>query len=276
MSNFFDRPNSLSVIAEQSGSDPNPEAEEDSVLRRQERKPPVRPRDPGVYERNRIICHADHTPEVDLFRMLGTQIVIWLEDRRAHSFVITSCGGGEGKTLISVNLAICLAKNSSYDIVLVDADLRRPNIANMLGIDVKVGLEHVLAGDATLNDCILNSEIDGLFILPTKSALKPSSRLLSTARLSRLAHEIEARYRDRLVLFDLPPLLLGDSCAPFLKAAEGCLMVVEEGKTTQAHLKRALSLIKDEKLIGVTLNKASERTAEQSGYISYDYYAGKK
>lgn len=239
------------------------------------RRGPVRPWDPEVYDRNRIVCNSGHSPEVDLFRMLAAQIVIWLEERQGHSFVITSCGGGEGKTLISVNLAICLARNSNYETVLVDADLRRPNVCNMLGIEADLGLEQVLTGSATLDDCLLQSEIDGLFILPTRSAVTPSSRLLSSARLNGLAADIEAAYPDRLVVYDMPPMLLGDSCAPFLKAAAGCLMVVEEGRTTRAHLRRALSLIREEKLIGVTLNKASEWIAQQYGYITYDYYAGK-
>ncbi|MFW6027656.1 MAG: tyrosine-protein kinase family protein, partial [bacterium] len=152
------------------------------------------------------------------------------------------------------------------------ADLRRPNVANMLGIEPEIGLEQVLSGRATLEDCLVESEIDGLFILPAGSAVNPSSRLLSTARLSALAGEIEQAHRDRMVVYDLPPVLLGDSCAPFLKAAGGALMVVEEGRTTKAHLRRALSLIREEKLIGVTLNKASQRLVEQYGYISYDYY----
>lgn len=237
---------------------------------------PAKPWDSSVYERNRIICHSDFTPEVDLFRMLSAQITIWLDERRGNSFVVTSCGAGEGKTLMSVNLAVCLAKNSRYETMLVDADLRRPNVANMLGIEPDAGLEEVLAGDLTLDDCIIRSEIDGLFVLPTRSALKPNSPLLSTARLSRLAEQIGSTQRNRLVIYDLPPVLLGDSCAPFLKAAAGCLMVAEEGRTTKSHLRRALSLVREEKLIGVVLNKASQRLVEQYGYVSYDYYTGKE
>jgi len=271
----FEHEEPFPEFPEEDESDLAPEQVKGSVWHGHARKLPIRPWDPTIYERNRIVCHADHTPETDLFRMLAAQVVIWLEERCGHSLVVTSCGGGEGKTLMSVNLAICLAKSSSYETVLVDADLRRPNVAHMLGIDVEIGLEEVLAGNATLEDCLLASEIEGLFVLPTKAAIKPSSSLLSNVRLARLAEQIAALHRDRLVIFDLPPILLGDSCAPFLKTAAGCLMVVEEGRTTKAHLRRALSLVRDEKLIGVTLNKASERVAHQYGYISYDYYAGK-
>ncbi|MFP4002927.1 MAG: CpsD/CapB family tyrosine-protein kinase [Alphaproteobacteria bacterium] len=264
------------VLPDNDYADPVSDRTGRRVWRRPVHGSPVRPWDPSVYDRNRIICHSDYTPEVDLFRMLAAQIAIWLEERQGHSFVVTSCGAGEGKTLISINLAICLAKNSSYETVLVDADLRRPNVANMLGIEPEIGLEQVLMGEASLEDCLLRSEIDGLFILPARSALKPSSSLLSTARLTRLAGQIERGHRDRLVVFDLPPVLLGDSCAPFLKAAAGCLMVAEEGRTTKAHLRRALSLIRDDKLIGITLNKASQRLVEQYGYVTYDYDTGKE
>lgn len=237
-----------------------------------ERKLPMRPRDPSVYERNRIVCHAGHTPEVDLFRLLATQVKIWLEDRQGHSIAITSCGAGEGKTFMAVNLAICLAKNSDRETVLVDADLRRPNVSNCLGIKAELGLEHVLTGKAILDEVLIATEINGLFVLPTISALPPSSNLLATARLNRLASEVDAMNDRRLVIYDMPPILLGDSCAPFLKSADGCLLVVEDGRTTKNHLTRAVSLIKNEKFIGVALNKASERSALQQGYYSYDYY----
>jgi protein-tyrosine kinase len=272
MSRRSDRHTTISVIPEVDRPRPDGDAPAEPVAPGAESKPPVRPRDPSVYERNRIVCHAGHTPEVDLFRLLATQVQIWLDERQGHSVAITSCGAGEGKTLMAVNLAICLAKNSDRETVLVDADLRRPNVANCLGIEPDVGLEHVLTGKAALDDVLLRSEIDGLFLLPMKSALAPSSRLLATARLGHLAEDIEAMNRERLVVYDMAPILLGDSCAPFVRAADGCLLVVEDGRTTRSHLRRAVSLVKEEKLIGVTLNKASEHSAHQRGYFSYDYY----
>lgn len=231
------------------------------------------PSDPRVYQRNRIICNTDYSAEVDLFRMLSTQMLNWLQERNGHAVAITSCGKGEGKTLISTNLAVCLAKNSGYETVLVDSDLRRPNVAKRFGLEIDRGLDDVLAGTTSLDTCLLATEIDGLFILPTKAALNPSSPLLSTARLNKLAGDIQAMNRGRLVIYDLPPLLLGDSCAPFIASADGCLLVVAEGQTTTTRLERGLSLISEKKLIGVTLNKASGRLAEQEGYISYDYYS---
>ncbi len=230
------------------------------------------PMDRQIQKRNLIICSQDYRPEIDLFRTLATQVVSWLNQCQGRVLAITSCGAGEGKTFMSANLAICLARFINRPVTLVDADLRRPNISKTLGLTVDTGLDTVLKNDLPLKDCMISSEINGLTLLPTKSGLEPSSPLLSTGTVSQLVDEIVESVPDQILLLDLPPILLGDSCAPFLKAADGCLLIVEEGKTTRGHLDRALSLIKPEKLIGVVLNKTSSNVVKEHGYCSYDYY----
>ncbi len=236
----------------------------------------VQPADPGIYNRNKIICALDSLPEIDLFRTLTTQVINWLAQRKGRILAVTSCGAGEGKTFMSVNLAVCLSRFQNYQTVLVDADLRRPNVCRTLGIKVDRGLDTVLAGLNDVQDCIIGSEVEGLTIIPTKSGITSSSPLLTSRPVTELTDRVLSEVSNKLILFDLPPILLGDSCVPFLKAADGCLVVVQEGKTTRAHLKRALSLIKPEKFIGIVLNKTSTRTAQNYGYYSYEYYSQKK
>ncbi|MGF1454264.1 MAG: CpsD/CapB family tyrosine-protein kinase [Alphaproteobacteria bacterium] len=238
--------------------------------------PTIRPADASVYRRNKIICAMDALPEIDLFRTLTTQIVNWLSERRGRVLAVTSCGAGEGKTFMSINLAICLSRFQNYQTVLVDADLRRPNVCRTLGLKVDRGLDTVLGGLHDVEDCVFESEIEGMSLLPTKSGIPSSSPLLTARPVNDVSDRVLSHVNNKLVLFDLPPLLLGDSCVPFLKNTDGCLLLVEEGKTTRAHIKRAISLIKPEKFIGIVLNKTSSKAAQEYGYYSYEYYSQKK
>ena len=84
-------------------------------------------------------------------------------------------------------------------------------------------------------------------------------------KMLNLANELKARYPDRFVIYDLPPLLAGDDALLVLPHLDGCLLVIEEGKTRAQELQRALDLLSDVKLIGTILNKSRSENA-------YEYY----
>ena len=128
------------------------------------------------------------------------------------------------------------------------------------------GLTDYLLLNTDLPDCLVNPGIERLVLLPVGTPVQNSSEVLGSPKMLSLANELKTRYPDRLVIYDLPPLLTGDDALVFLPRLDGCMLVVEERKTRTQELERALDLLKDGKLIGTILNKSQMETTHHYYY----------
>ena len=108
-----------------------------------------------------------------------------------------------------------------------------------------------MSGQAALSDCLINTGYDSLVILPTHMPVDYSSEFLSSPRVDSLAQELKDRYPDRIVIYDLAPLLLTDDYLVFMQNVDACLLVIEEGATNKDDIERAVELLKDH---GITAN----------------------
>ncbi len=190
---------------------------------------------PSVLETNRVIAAKLDHPLTDVYRALRTQVLQALKQLNKSTLGITSTKHGEGKTLTAVNLAIAIAMDVNQTVLLVDADLRHPGVADCLGIKPSLGLSDCLTGKATISDCLI----------------------LASPQMSQLTRELKNRYPDRLIIYDLPPVLtLGDTIG-FLPSIETTLLVVRDGVTRAAEFSRVLDLLSNRNLIGTVLNAAT-------------------
>ena len=218
-----------------------------------------------VLRENRIVAATPGDERADLFRILRRQILHTLARDNYRTLAITSTKPGEGKTLVAVNLAVSLAMDVNQTILLADLDLRRPRVHDYFALPPGRGLPDYLAGNAELADCLVRpSAFDRLVVLPSHGHHPHSSEILSAPRMRNLAEELKSRYGDRIILYDLPPLLATDDALAFLPQVEAVLLVVAEGDTRQPELERALELLKGTNLIGTVLNRAHE-----TSYYSY-------
>jgi capsular exopolysaccharide synthesis family protein len=213
--------------------------------------------DPSALESNRIIAGQTHGAVTDVYRSLRAQVLQALGQRRKTTLGVTSANHAEGKTLTAINLAIAMAMDVKQTVLLVDADLRTPAIARYLGLQPPVGLSDYLTGKAEIADCLLRSQIDRLSILPDRSNAGNSAELLASPRMLQLAVELKGRYPDRIVIYDLPPLLQGGDAIEFLPSVEATLLVIRDGATRSTELTRAIELLADRTLIGMVLNAAA-------------------
>jgi capsular exopolysaccharide synthesis family protein len=210
--------------------------------------------DPAALRDHRVIAGQVHDPLIDLYRSLRAQVLQTLAQIGKTSLGITSATHGEGKTLTAVNLALAIAMEFKRTVLLVDADLRMPAVAQYLGIRPALGLSDYLTGQAEISDCLLRADRERLSILPARSHVGNSAELLTSPRMIQLATELKSRYPDRIVIYDLPPLLsIGDTIG-FLPSIDATLLVVRDGATRTAELTRAIELLSDHKLIGTVLN----------------------
>jgi protein-tyrosine kinase len=225
---------------------------------------------PEVLRRNRIVAATrEDSGAFEAFRILRTQVLARLEARNGNAIAICGAGQGEGKTLVAVNLAVSMARQPHRSALLVDLDLRNPSVHRCFDLTPEYGLSDYLAGRVPLEECLVNPGIERLVLLPQRERIPQSSELLGLRRMAALAQELKARYRDRIIVYDCPPLLVTDDPLVTMDYADGCLLVVREGKTQRAELLRAAELVGEDRFLGTVLNDA--RWATASGYYYYGY-----
>lgn len=221
--------------------------------------------DPGELRENRVVAGFIDAAAADLYRMLRTQVLQRLTQHKLSTLAVCSAKDGEGKTLVATNLAVSLALDVNQTVLLVDLDFRKPGIHERFGIQPDLGLNDYLLGDAELAACLFNPGIERLVILPTCAPIAGSSETLSSPKMAGLAHELKHRYPDRIVIYDLPPLLMTDDCLVFLRHVDACLLVIEDGATRKVDIERSVDHLSHFNLIGTVLNK-SPKTELRSYY----------
>jgi capsular exopolysaccharide synthesis family protein len=208
---------------------------------------------------NRVIAAFENDQRAEAYRLLRTRILRDFRRNNWHTLAITSAYNSEGKTLTAVNIAIALAQEVNQTILLVDLDFKGPNVMDVLGIPVEAGLVEFLRGEATMQDIMVNPGLDRLVIVPSLPVLGYTSEILSSPQMKATLDEMINRYPNRLIIFDLPPLLRDDDALVFTPYVDASLLVVESGGNTRAHdVERCLQLLQGTNVIGTVLNKVAE------------------
>lgn len=211
---------------------------------------------PWVLERNRVVASQLAHPVADIYRSLRAQVLQKLTKGGKTTLGITSVGQYEGKTLTAVNLALAISMDVNQTVLLVDADLRNPGVHLAFGIEPSSGLSDYLQGIATIPDCLVNPGMKRLVILPGHNSLHNSAELLSSPQMAALARELKTYYPDRLIIYDLPPLLSVGDTIGFLPNVEATLLVIRDGAVRSTELQQAVGLLANHGLIGTVLNAA--------------------
>ena len=231
-------------------------------------------------DRTRLRAQSLITPEegrtaiAESFRRIKRQILANLANPKPGAppqnlVMVTSTFPGEGKTFCSVNLAISMALEVDRHVVLVDADATKGNIPSMLGFDADRGLmEMLVERRLDLSRVLWKTDIGRLTILPAGAAHRHSTELLASDAMRRLLHDMAERYRDRIIVFDAPPLLGASEAGAVASLMGQIVVVVEAGKTPETALKAALGRIEVGRITGLLLNKTQGPSLEY-GYGAY-------
>ena len=203
------------------------------------------------------------------FRTLRTNLQFVDIDHPPRTVVITSAVAGEGKSTTACNLAITLAE-AGIRVALVESDLRRPKIADYLGIEGSVGLTSVLIGRATLDDALQTWGRSGLAVLASGPIPPNPSELLGSGHMVALLRQLQQRFD--VVIIDAPPLLPVTDAAVLSRICDGAVLVVRYGKTRREQLERtakALSTV-DARILGTVMNMAPTKGPDAYAY-GYGY-----
>ncbi|PAL22676.1 P-loop NTPase [Sphingopyxis sp. GW247-27LB] len=163
---------------------------------------------------------------------------------RGHRVLIASANPGEGKTFSAVNLALSLAVEADHDVLLIDADIAKPSVLEALGLDDGPGLMDALADPhLPLGDCLIQTDIAGLKVMPAGTQHMHDTELLASARTEALLAQLEAGAPGRILILDSPPVLAASPAAVLAGHVGQLIMVVRADETLESSLRDAIGLM---------------------------------
>jgi receptor protein-tyrosine kinase len=179
---------------------------------------------------------------------------------------------GEGKTFTSLNLALSIVQELDYTVLLVDADVAKPHISRVLELQHKPGLIDVLLDDTLdLHEVLLNTDVEGLRILPAGPVHRQSTELLASERMATLVAQMAERYPDRVLVFDTPPLLATTEAQVMSGLMGQVVLVVRAGLTPQQAVLQSLETLGQRAGVNIVLNQVRGAWSDQYyGYYGYN------
>lgn len=198
-----------------------------------------------------VMITAPQSTAAESYRLLRTNLEFMEVDARLRTVVISSPAAGEGKTSTAVALALAVAESGAR-VLLVDADLRRPGVADRLQIESSVGLSSVLIEQATLQEAVVR--VETIDVLPSGPVPPNPNQLLNSSAAENVLTELARSYD--LIVVDSPPLLPVTDTLPLSKLADGTILVVRAGATRRAQLRDAIEALNtiNAVLLGVAIN----------------------
>ncbi len=216
-----------------------------------------------------VTVAAPKSPPAEAYRSLRTNIRFALFDSPAQTFMVSSAGTGEGKSLTAANLAVAYAQ-SGEAVILVDTDLRRPVAHKIFDLESSPGLTNVIVGDHDLASTLKATEVPGLRVL-TAGPLPPNpAELLESEHMDQLINDL--KQEADIVIFDSPPALMLADAGIMASRIDATILVAESGQITQRALREMERVFTQARanVIGLVLNKL--RVTGGDYYYYYYYY----
>ena len=219
-------------------------------------------------ETTRIIAHGVGS-QGRYYDMLRTQVLQEMDDNGWQFLAVTSATAGCGKTVTACNLALSIARLTERSVLLVDMDMQKPKVAEYLGIKEDTGLLSVLENEAGLSHALVEANLgtSKLLVLPGEVCRTGSSEWMASQSMTSLLQILKREFRSRTVIFDMPPLLLGDDVISVLPQMDAILLIAGVGQTSTAEIKECQKHLKNTPVVRVVVNRVAE-----IGDAFYGYY----
>lgn len=240
-------------------------AEPLAPTRKRQHEVPVEPIVQSRLHPRLLLLTDPQAPECEQYRTLRTQLFHAAEKKKTQVVTITSTLAGEGKTSTVINLGLAIAQ-SEKRVLIIDGDLRRPNVAAYLGVKPKTGFGETLTGDVNALDSLFTLEGHEMYVLAVNRESANPTELLSSERLVGLIAELRG-YFD-FILVDSPPVLPFADARLLANHADAVVLVIRAGMASYETVEKAIEALPAAKMLGIVLNGAED--FEEVGY--YDYY----
>jgi protein-tyrosine kinase len=208
----------------------------------------------------------------EMFRVLATRLAHMQNKRRLQKLLITSAAVDEGKSVVTANLALTLARRPNERILLVEADLRRPTVSDLFSSTPLRGITEWSEGKLPIEDALHQVQDRPLWILAAGKPVDDPLPLLESQRFAKLIDTLGQSFD--WVLFDATPMFPMADATSLSRLSDGVLVVVREGFTRRKVLNKAIESIEKSKLLGVVFNQASMLNVDYSHY--YGRYSKKE
>ena len=214
--------------------------------------------DPRVLLRERIVTRTKSDPAHIAFDALRTRLLKALHDNGWSRVAITSPTKGCGKTMVACNLAFSLARQPETRCMLIDLDLRAPQVAQRLGQREAQAIEPYLIGEVAPRDYFRRSGAN-LAIGFNGARVWNAAELVQSSRVAATLAATLDLFRPNIVVFDMPPMLTSDDVLAFLPNVDGVLLVAGGGETKASEIEECERLMAEQtNFLGVVLNKAED------------------
>jgi capsular exopolysaccharide synthesis family protein len=217
-----------------------------------------------------ILNSSARSVRAEAFRQLRTNLQYVDVDNPLQVIAVTSSVAGEGKSSTATNLAVSFAQ-AGAKVLLIEGDLRRPRVAEYLGIEGGIGLTNVLTGRLAIDDVLQPWGKGGLTVLASGPIPPNPAELLGSKSMAQLLQSLKEKFE--IIIVDTPPLLPVTDGAIISAEADGAILVVRHGKTTRNQVARATASLEavDARILGAVMNMTPTRGADAYGY-GYGYY----
>ena len=206
----------------------------------------------------------EHLEVLEQYRVLRSRVLEIMRTNKMRTLMVTSAVSGESKTTISINLALALSQVQGIKVLLVDSDLRKPGVAQVLGVPYEIGLQDYLRSPMPLSNLILQLT-NSLSFIPSGGVDENSAELLHSAAMLGLVNQVQS-YFD-LIIFDSPPLFPIADARVTANLIDSILFCVRAGSTSEPVISEAVALVR-RKLIG-TVRVGAEVRSGNSYYYSH-------
>ncbi|MCI1217125.1 polysaccharide biosynthesis tyrosine autokinase [Bifidobacterium crudilactis] len=229
------------------------------------------PSNDAVKKTASVIASAPSSLVAEEYRRVRSNLsfIAPVEGLNSRLIVVTSTEPGEGKTTTSVNVAAAFAENGSR-VLLIDADLRHPSVAEKVGVEGAVGLSHVLSGQANVADVVQRYWKANLHVMPAGPKPPNASILLNSTTMEAMVAQALKQYD--YVIIDTTPMTIAADAGMFGRMGNGVIMVVGRGVCDKKDLSSTLSQLKNVEVpvIGTVLNYAEQSKKHHGNYYYYD------
>ena len=211
---------------------------------------------------------------LEQFKALRAKFENIVDEKKAKVIAITSAIANEGKTLSCVNLAINLASAGRRKVLLIDADLRKSDLARGLSISPTPGFSEFLGGTAALEDIIFNTLFQGLSIIPGGKTIADPSILLAAGKIRYFFDKIREQYD--VIILDTPPIIPVADTLSLKDQVDGFIFLFRTGFTPHSMPKQALEELREANVLGVVLNGIEPHRHRYYERYYGNYYRGTK
>ncbi len=217
-----------------------------------------------------VLFHEPAGYRAEQIRALRNRLVALNSDGEPKTLVVTSANRGEGKTVSSINLAMALSELERQQVVIVDADLRRPSVERCLNLNAGPGLVDVLAGEAPLEKALRPAGYRNLMVLGAGKRIANPAEVLTSSRIDELFARLKERFQ--YIIVDTPPSLSSTDAGVLAARADGTLLVLRLEHTQKGNAKEALRMLQElgANVLGTFVSELRGRDPENDPELRYE------